>query len=81
MCAPPFFGVTHGAEKVTLRPLPVVWPALKWSTVQGFILTQVDKFALRKYLSRLKLVFASDTGSYTVYFFASSPLLQAPPKY
>ena len=65
---PPFFGVTDGVEKVTLRPFPVVWPPLKWSTVRGFILTQADKFALRKYLSRLKLVFASDTGSYTLYF-------------
>ena len=46
--------------------------ALKWSTVRGFILTQADKFGLRKYLSRLKLVFASDTsGSYTLYFLAS----------
>ena len=70
---PPFFGVTDEVEKVTLRPFPVVWPPLKWSTVRGFILTQVDKFALRKYLSRLKLVFASDTGSYTLYFLDGSP--------
>ena len=69
---PAFFGVTDGVEKVTLRPFPVVWPPLKWSTVRGFILTQADKFALRKYLSRLKLVFASDTGSYTLYFLAGS---------
>ena len=71
----PFFGVTDGVEKVTLRPFPVVWPPLKWSTVRGFILTQADKFALRKYLSRLKLVFASDTGSYTLYFLAGSVFL------
>ena len=42
--------------------------ALKWSTVRGFILTQADKFTLRKYLSSLKLVLASDTGS--LYFLA-----------
>ena len=83
MCAPapPFFGVTDGVEKVTLRPFPVVWPPVNWSTVRGFILTQADKFALRKYLSRLKLVFASDTGSYTLYFlaclvFSYKPLIQ-----
>ena len=49
--------------------------ALKWSTVRGFILTQADKFTLRKYLSSLKLVLASDTGSYTLYFFAICFLL------
>ena len=76
---PAFFGVTDGVEKVTLRPFPVVWPPLKWSTVRGFILTQADKFALRKYLSRLKLVFASDTGSYTLYFLDGSSFWQAPP--
>ena len=42
--------------------------ALKWSTVRGFILTQADKFTLRKYLSSLKLVLASDTSS--LYFLA-----------
>ena len=82
MCAPaPFFGVTDGVEKVTLRPFPVVWPALKWSTVRGFILTQADKFALRKYLPRLKLVFASDTGSYTLYFLPISLLLLFSPSH
>ena len=68
VCQHLFFGVTVRVEKVTLRPFPVVWPPLKWSTVRGFILTQADKFTLRKYLSSLKLVLASDTGS--LYFLA-----------
>ena len=55
--------------------------ALKWSTVRGFILTQVDKFALRKYLSRLKLVFASDTGSYTLNFLPIPLLLLVSPSH
>ena len=67
MCASVFWRHAH-TGKSDITTFSVAWPPLKWSTVRGFILTQVDKFAPRKYLSSLKLVFASDTRLHTLYF-------------
>ena len=68
-----FFWRHARTGKSDITTFSVAWPPLKWSTVRGFILTQVDKFAPRKYLSSLKLVFASDTRfTHFVLFFYSA---------
>ena len=73
LCAPQFFWRHARTGKSDITTFSVAWPPLKWSTVRGFILTQVDKFAPRKYLSSLKLVFASDTRfTHFVLFFYSA---------